>query len=360
MKKRILFLLVLFATSVAVLARVKFNGLVYGFDYGIYQPDGIDYSFKTLQIIGVEPIKASQDISNWYSNNSPKMKGISPEEVLQGQITYPGERLLFPLLAAPFVKLFGLQGMLVIPIISFYALQISIFVLGVRHNRMEIATILAIIFSISPTILRWMVNDCSDALFAAIISSIPFILNLRNQNVQRILLPIVILGATFTRFSLPIFLAIGGVMLIKRNYLTAVFLIILSMVLNIPALTQANDMLTPQSEAGFWNKIALLPISALKVGFIEIAQLAVLDRILLLIIILSIYFAVVNRRKESSMYFLAVFFGVWALGAVNGTLGVNFRYQLPLLIFSAWVLIDNLPRTLVISDIHVKGKETQN
>ena len=53
MKKRILFLFVLFATSVAVLARVKFNGLVYGFDYGIYQPDRIDYSFKTLQIIGV-------------------------------------------------------------------------------------------------------------------------------------------------------------------------------------------------------------------------------------------------------------------------------------------------------------------
>jgi len=360
MKKKILFLFVLLATSLAVLARVKFNGLVYGFDYGIYQPDGIDYSFKTLQIIGVDPIKASQDISNWYSNNSLKMKDVAPEDVLQGQLTYPESRLLFPLLSAPFVKLFGLQGMLVIPIMSFYALQLSIFFLGVKYNRMEIATILVFIFSVSPTILRWMVNDCSDALFVAIISLIPFILNLRNQNIQRFLLSIIILGATLTRFSLPVFLAIGIVMLIKKNYLSALFLIILSTVSNIPALTQASYMLLPQSEDGFWSKIAQLPIAAFEVGFIEIAQLAVLDRVLLLVIIVSIYFALTNRQKDSSMYFLAVFLSVWALGAVNGTLGVNFRYQLPVIIFCAWVLLDNLPRPLLISDIHVKGKEAQN
>ena len=360
MKQKILFLIVLLTTGLAVLARVKFNGLVYGFDYGIYQPDGIDYSFKTLQIIGVDPIKASQDISNWYSNNSFKMKGINPEDVLQGQDAYPEGRLLFPLLSAPFVNLFGLLGMLVIPILSFFGLQISIFFLGVRYSRIEIATTIAIIFSISPTILRWMVNDCSDALFVAIISSIPFILNLKKQNVQRILLSVIVLAATFTRFSLPIFLAIGAVMLIKRSYLSAIFLITLSTVLNIPALTQANDMLLPQSEEGFRNKIAHLPISAFKVAFIEIAQLAVLDRVLLLTIILSIYFALANRQKESSMYFLAVLLGVWALGAVNGTLGVNFRYQLPILIFSAWVLLDNLPRAFLTSNIHVKGKEAQD
>jgi hypothetical protein len=360
MKKKILFLFVLLATSSAVLARVKFNGLVYGFDYGIYQPDGIDYSFKTLQILGEDPVQASQDVSNWYNNNSFKLQGVTPEGIIQEQVNYPESRLLFPLLSAPFVKLFGLQGMLAIPIISFYALQLSIFFLGVKYNRMEIATILVFIFSVSPTILRWMVNDCSDALFVAIISLLPFILNLRNQNIQRFILFIIILSATLTRFSLPIFLAIGTVMLIKRNYLNALFLITLSTVSNIPALTQANYMLLPQSEDGFWNKIAQLPEAAFEVGFIEIAQLAVLDRVLLLVIILSVYFAFTNRQKDSSMYFLAVFLGVWALGAINGTLGVNFRYQLPVMIFSAWVLLDSLPRSFLISDTHVKRKEAKN
>jgi len=360
MKKKILFLIVLLATSLAVLARVKFNGLVYGFDYGIFQPDGVDYSYKTLQILGEDPVQASQVVSNWYNNNSFKLQGITPEGVIQEQVNYPQSRILFPLLAAPFVKLLGLQGMLVIPIISFFTLQVSIFFLGLRYNRIELATTIVIIFSLSPTILRWMVNDCSDALFVAIISLIPFILILRNQNIQRFLLSIVILGATLTRFSLPIFLAIGIVMLIKRNYLNALFLITLSTILNIPALTQSNYMLLPQSEDGFWDKISQLPISALKVAFIEIAQLAVLDRVLLLVIILSVYFALINRQKDSSIYFLAVLLGVWTLGAVNGTLGVNFRYQLPVMIFSAWVLLDNLPRSFLVPDIHVKRKETQN
>ena len=149
-------------------------------------------------------------------------------------------------------------------------------------------------------------------------------------------------------------------MLIKKKYLNAVFLIFLSTILNIPAFKQTTDMFLPQSDSGLWEKTLQLPKSALKVGYIEIAELAVLDRILLITIMLSIYIAILNRRKDSSMYFLAVLLGVWVLGAVNGTLGVNFRYQLPLLIFSAWVLLENLPRTLVVSDAHVKGKETQN
>jgi len=297
MKKKILFLFVLLATSLAVLARVKFNGLVYGFDYGIFQPDGVDYSYKTLQILGEDPIKASQDVSNWYNSNSFKLQGVTPEGVIQEQVNYPQSRLLFPLLSAPFVKLLGLQGMLVVPTISFFILQMSIFFLGVRYNRLEIATTLAVIFSVSPTILRWMINDCSDALFVAIISSIPFILNVRNQNIKRFLLSIVILGATLTRFSLPIFLALGTVMLIKRKYLSALFLITLSTVSNIPALTQTNYMLLPQSEDGLWNKITQLPISAFKVAFIEIAQLAVLDRVLLLVIILISDIHV--KRKEA-------------------------------------------------------------
>jgi hypothetical protein len=344
----------------SVLARLKFNGLLYGFDYGLYQPDGANYTYKTLQLIGVDPLKASVDVSNWYSSKSLRMQGISPNDVAQDYFDYPKGRFLFPFLSVPFVKLLGLQGVLVIPIISFFVLQICVFYLGVKFNRVEIGTVIAITISVSPTVLRWMVNDCSDALFVGILSSIPLILIIKNQRAQHVLLFITSVAATLTRFSLPIFLAIGGVMLIKRKYSKALLVIVTTIIANIPALTQINSKLLPASDMNFWNKITNLPVVAFKVGFIEIAQLAVLDRILLFFLILSIYYALVNRQKDSSMYFLAILLGVWALGTVNGTLGVNFRYQLPLLIFSAWVLLDNLPRVLVVSDVHVKGKETQN
>jgi hypothetical protein len=38
---------------------------------------------------------------------------------------------------------------------------------------------------------------------------------------------------------------------------------------------------------------------------------------------------------------LAVLLAVWFIGAINGTVGVNFRYQLPVLAFACWVILLN-------------------
>ena len=98
MKKSLLFFLVIVSASVAVLARLKFNGLVYGFDYGIYQPDGVEYSYKALEFIGENPSQIATQVSAWYSENSLKMTGITPQDVAQGQLTFPQSRILYPLL----------------------------------------------------------------------------------------------------------------------------------------------------------------------------------------------------------------------------------------------------------------------
>jgi hypothetical protein len=116
-------------------------------------------------------------------------------------------------------------------------------------------------------------------------------------------------------------------------------------------------MLLPQSQLSIWEKLSLMPYSALRVGFVEIAQLAALDRILLFIVMISFFLAVKNFRAESSMYFLGVLMSVWAMGALNGALGVNFRYQLPLLIFCCWVIFESSPRFIVHSRTHVISKE---
>jgi hypothetical protein len=50
---------------------------------------------------------------------------------------------------------------------------------------------------------------------------------------------------------------------------------------------------------------------------------------------------------ESSKLFLLVALAVWLLGAINGVFGVNFRYQLPLVPFIYWVIINsNLARRI--------------
>jgi hypothetical protein len=358
-KKSFLFFLVIISASVAVLARLKFNGLVYGFDYGIYQPDGVDYSYKTLEFIGENPSQIATQVSAWYSENSLKMTGITPQDVAQGQLTFPQSRIIYPLLSAPFVRLIGLPGMLVIPVISFFVLQFSILTLGVKLKKLGLAASIALAISMSPTVLRWMISDCADSLFVALISLFPILLTVKNLVVQRILMILLVIAATFTRFSLPIFLAIAIVLLLKRKFLLAGLILVTSLVANIPALTQSSSMLLPQSDLSFLNKLISLPVSALKVGFIEVAELAVLDRLLLLVLILSFVLAAKNYKTDSSMYFFAVLLSVWALGAVNGTLGVNFRYQLPLVIFCCWVLMENSPKFSLISSVHIESKEAQ-
>ena len=249
--------------------------------------------------------------------------------------------------------------MLVIPVISFFVLQFSILTLGVKLKKLGLAASIALVISMSPTVLRWMISDCADSLFVALISLLPILLTVKNLVVQRILMILLVIAATFTRFSLPIFLAIAIVLLLKRKFLLAGLILVTSLVVNIPALTQSSSMLLPQSDLSFLNKLISLPVSALKVGFIEVAELAVLDRLLLLVLILSFVLAAKNYKTDSSMYFFAVLLSVWALGAVNGTLGVNFRYQLPLVIFCCWVLIENSPKFSLITSVHIKSKEAQ-
>jgi hypothetical protein len=88
------------------------------------------------------------------------------------------------------------------------------------------------------------------------------------------------------------------------------------------------------------DKLLYFPISALKILFIEIAQLAAMDRSLLLILCLALIAAIINRKAIPSKYFFAILIAGWFIGSLNGVLGVNFRYQLPVIPFALWVILE--------------------
>jgi len=100
-----------------------------------------------------------------------------------------------------------------------------------------------------------------------------------------------------------------------------------------------------QGNVSLFSKLLHLPGSILKVGFYEIAELAVLDRFFFLLLVVGIVIASINIRALSSMLFLSVLFALWVTGGVNGTVGVNFRYELPSLAFLGWVYIESGPGT---------------
>jgi hypothetical protein len=92
------------------------------------------------------------------------------------------------------------------------------------------------------------------------------------------------------------------------------------------------------------QKFVPLIWSFFRVGYIEIAQLAELDRVLLINLAIALISSLLNFKNMSSQMFLPVLASVWLIEAINGTLDVNFRYQLPVIPFACWAITFNFSR----------------
>lgn len=359
--------------AICAISKLLFNGLILGFDYGIYQPDGKYYTYIALDLLNQNPIQSAQEVVNWYAIHGFKMQVFTVEDLIPS--TSPvyhliSHRILYPLLSVPFVAMLGIPGMLVIPTLSLLVLMLSIQVLANRAKRPLIGLVLVFFLSVSPTVSRWMILNCTDSLLTAIYALVPYGIAVFEKNRKKGLfyLGILIILTSATRFTLPIWIAILGVLLLRKFHRKELILLsILSIFAAIPALiAQSSTALLPgETEASLISKVLRLPISFVRVVSIDVLQFGVLDRLLLVILVLAVAQAFRLWRNLSSSIFLAVFFAAYFIGAINGTLGVNFRYQLPVLIFCCWVILDSFDTsngrlTLVSpSKRHVKLDKTE-
>jgi hypothetical protein len=329
----------------SVISRLKFNGLAYGFDYGLYQPDGIHYTFRTLTFLGNSEEFSAKMVSEWYATHGIKLSQINPADLLPENNRVWGvisPRLLYPILSMPFVAVFGIPGMIGISSISFLVLLLTIYIIGKKFHQDDLAVLMAVLLTASVTTTRWMVSNCTDALLVGITClAVLILISEMSDRFKLVTLSITSVLGVITRFSLPIWVAIAFVLITNRKVKSASALIVSASLATIPTyLSQPTDAVLPgtQNLSGI-DKLLALPKSFIKVGFIEIAELAALDRILLVFLLLSFVIAFLNVREVENRYFLSVAFAVFSIGAINGVLGVNFRYQLPLLPFMAWTVL---------------------
>ena len=337
---------------VAVVSRLSFNGSVYGFDYGLYQPDGAHYTFRTLLFLGHNENEAAKLVVEWYHKYSVDLQSLKtvnliPETNPLWNLSVP--RVVYPALSMLPVLFLGIPGMLVVPILSLAILVLVIYLTASKLGKPKLGLLLTFLILASPTVMRWMIANCTDSLLVGIIA-LYLLVHIHNHSARTnfILKILLIVASSFTRFCLPIWLAIFAVeYLLFRKRKKSVLLIGISILASLPAVflqPDGNSALLPEKNGhGLLSKLIYLPVSFAKIAFIEIAELAVLDRILLLLLLFGVFFAFRNLRDEASLFFIAVALAVWTLGALNGVLGVNFRYQLPLLPFLAWLLLRNLP-----------------
>lgn len=364
--RRLQWTLVFFLAAIAILSRLNFNGLILNFDYGIFQPDGSHYTYRTLTFLGIDSNIAANRVVDWYQihgikNNSFAPDFLTPENKEMWKLVSP--RVLYSLLSVPFVHLIGINGMMVVPILSFLILIYSIFKMSEIYNKQMTGIATVIVITTSPTILRWMIADITDSLLAGLFGVVALVLAAnKSKYVWYFSIMSLILLTSLTRFCFPIWVAISFVYLINGMKAKASAIFVTSLLAFIPTLMllPAVSFVPENSDRQEIQKLLQLPLSFIKVGFIEIAQLGALDRILLLFLIVSMFISIWSWKQLPSQLFLAVLTSVWFIGAINGTLGVNFRYQLPIIGFACWAILENLrhsPNWDSWRRINVVGKE---
>ena len=343
----ILYLSVLGIWLVTLLIKLKYNGLVLGFDYGLYHPDGALYATRALDWSGYNETEAAKIVSDWYNIHAFKFNNTVPSDLYYSvHHLYPeySSRILYPLLSIPFIKLFGVPGMLVVPALSLLVLLLVILEIGIKLNKLFITFLVLVSVTSSSTVVRWMMANTTDALLAGIFSVTAYCLVRKISSYGWYLFfGVLVILTGFTRISILFWVAVATVLLIQKNRKKAIFITTVSVLIVIPTLLShsSNSFLAVEADRSLWQRFLLYPFYFIKITFYEFAQLFVMDRILFFLCALSIYFSFKYISKDSSKYLLLVLFAGLLTGAMNGTVGVNFRYQLPVIAFICWSIIDN-------------------
>jgi hypothetical protein len=341
------YLLITTFFTVAIASRILFNGMVYQFDYGLYQPDGIHYTIRTLMMIGNSDLSAAQTVADWYAAHGTKVKELDPRDFIpQNNPAWPviAPRVLYPILSIPFVMYLGVPGMLVVPALSLLATMFAIYFYSRGKGAPWVGLLIAISISISPTVLRWSVSNCTDGLLMAIFAGAALVA--LDKKESRWALPkivVIVAMACLTRFCLPIWILLALV-IYRPNKKMSYAIISSSLLFSAPTFMYKSDSGKIPASDNFstMHDYIMFPITFLKILFVELAQLAALDRTLLVIILLATALSVAKFREFESKLYFAVFLGVFTLGAINAVLGVNFRYQLPLIPFAAVAIISQV------------------
>jgi len=347
------YLIIFFIWLVALVTKLHTHGLMYGLDFGLFHPDGTLYTFRSLTWLGKTQLEAGLEISNWYASNASKFTEFQPSSLYfennSGWAIY-NLRYLYPLLSLPFVAILGVPGMLVIPALSMLILLCMIFEITRHYGFGRFGVLIVIFLSASITVNRWMFVNTADPLLTMLISVALLVYIKRESfNQWRAVLYFLVFLTSMTRFALFLWVAVGLVLILRKNRLSGSIVGLIAFVSFLTTLFVdfAPSVLANKSDLSMLDKVVAFPVSLFRVAFFEVAQLVVLDRLLILFLIAVCFLAISVRRTESAIFFFAALIALWFTGAINGVVGVNFRYQLPILPFAVWVIAENFNETLL-------------
>ena len=328
--------LIFAAWLAAVMSRLIKNGDVYGLNYNLFQPDGALYHAYTLHLQGKSWLESARFVNQFFVEQiGTSYLGETIAPATQKMIF---TRPLLSILSFPFVFIFGQFGMLVVPALSFLAIGGVLYLIGKKVNRPYLAALLFFILTLSTSVNRWMISNLTDGLLVAVIAMIYLLLV---YSKTRILFLVLIVLALLTRPSGPLLVALLFPFAIAGRK-AALFIGMSLSVLGTFALAFISPEAAGTQTSGsytVYQRIQDFALHGVKVLVVEFGQLFVIDRILFVYIVLSTIVALFTWKVVYSQSYILLLFASFAMGAWNGALGVNFRYQLPLIVAGAIVVI---------------------
>lgn len=334
-------------------AKVFFNGLVLGLDYGLYHPDGAFYTFRALLFAGYDKFEAGRIVADWYASQPAKPGRLDPTSLFFENATgtwdqyYP--RVLYPLISAIFVKFLGVPGMLVVPAVTYLVVLLLTSYVAFTKGRSGIGLLVIALITSSVTVSRWMYINATDGLlmlFTGLFVLIAFkSTGLKLSNVQLMWTCILITLSSLTRFSALMWVAISLVFMFHKRIKEGVLILATAALTTVPIFLRpfGNDVLPNLNDKSPIEKLLFYPISLLKISVFEVGQLFVLDRVFFWTLVLAFGISIFGIRRLEAQFFLASFFSLWITGSLNAVLGVNFRYQLAVIPFLLWLLVSLFP-----------------
>jgi len=323
--------------AITIISRLLLNGDVFDFDYHLYQPDGAIYTYESLRWLGYDHTSAALQVIKWYEIHAEDESNLSigffDPSNNPGVWSLTKYRVLYSLLSVPFVYFFGIPGMLAIPIMSIITLFVVVTFVSVKQNNLLMGVVVITCLSLSPTIMRWHIANITDGLLASLFSLLLLFHFDKVRQKSTIVLTLLIVLTSATRFCAPYWYAFALFLFLKTSKKLAGLTFLISTISVLPTLLARPDpgSIVSGVEGGFLQKAIYLPVSAVRVLFVEVAQLAAMDRALLLILSVALIVALTRPRSAPSLLLFLFILAGWFIGALNGVLGVNFRYQLPII-----------------------------
>jgi len=350
----LIYFFTLFAILVGI-SRIIFATEINGLNYRVYQPDGFCYSVLAGKHSGLSIETISKSLESTYPEHIQSLNSKSCEN-LNG-------RFLYPFISAVFFKLFGLIGMLIIPLASFIFF-ICLAIVSFKKLRVHLLvqiTILSLVIS-SLTISRWFISNLTEPLLYSLGSYLFFRLiffsNTQWRNQYLYLVPL-ITTMSLTKRSLHIFVIIGTLLLLtllwKNTSTLFRFEKTRNSALHISLLFYAYPIILDKLIFSIFNPQNSLAVSRVIDGWsiFEILQMAVVYiytsigqvfsmdwplAILICLWLLSSIVALQNMDLLTSLGFLGPVF-ILVLSSLHLTVGLNLRFELcflfPLVLMTA-------------------------